>query len=158
MALTNKERALAGVGISVAAGCKPCTETVVEQARKAGATVVEIKQSMMDGINVNRSGTDNIEAFAMRLIGEDWGGSDLAYQPGAFERMRMIVCLGASYVVNDVSNLQAHLREAELANLSSEEVVSVLELADIVRGKAASQVEALAGIEKESIPCPQPSV
>jgi AhpD family alkylhydroperoxidase len=49
-----KEKELAAVGISIAAGCKPCTDFHVKKAREVGASEAEIKQSMSDAVSVRR--------------------------------------------------------------------------------------------------------
>ena len=52
MAITVKEKELAAVGISVASGCKPCTNYHVKAVREAGASDEEIKQAVADALSV----------------------------------------------------------------------------------------------------------
>ena len=44
MAITPKEKELAAVGMSIATGCKPCTDFHVKAARKSGASDAEISK------------------------------------------------------------------------------------------------------------------
>ena len=63
MVLRLKEKELAAVGISVVAGCKPCTDHDVPAARKAGASDDEIKQAIAEALAVRRSATEIMEGY-----------------------------------------------------------------------------------------------
>ena len=58
MAITPKEKELAAVGISVATGCKPCTDHHMKAVRKAGASEKEIKQAVADALEVRKDATE----------------------------------------------------------------------------------------------------
>jgi AhpD family alkylhydroperoxidase len=45
MPITKKEKELAAVGISIAAGCKPCTDYHMKAVREAGASDDEIRRA-----------------------------------------------------------------------------------------------------------------
>jgi AhpD family alkylhydroperoxidase len=70
MALTPKERELAAVGISVAAGCKPCTDHHVEVARKARASDQEIKEAVVVALAVRKSTAEMMAGYALTRLGE----------------------------------------------------------------------------------------
>ncbi len=55
MVIRLKERELAAVGISVAAGCKPCTDHHVKQAREAGTTTPTNPRPTLSQANANRN-------------------------------------------------------------------------------------------------------
>ena len=57
MSLTSIERELAAVGISVASGCKLCTNYHVKAVREAGASEEEIKQAISDALSVRVTAT-----------------------------------------------------------------------------------------------------
>ena len=56
MAITDAERELTAVGISVAAGCKPCTSYHVKAARKAQVSDDAIHQAVMQGLYIRQAG------------------------------------------------------------------------------------------------------
>ncbi|MHC4141844.1 MAG: carboxymuconolactone decarboxylase family protein [Planctomycetota bacterium] len=67
--MTAREREIAAVEISVAAGCKPCTDHHVGAAAKAGATDDKISQAVADALNVRRKAADIMEAHALARLG-----------------------------------------------------------------------------------------
>ena len=72
MTITPMEKELAAVGISVATGCRPCTDFHVKAARKLGASDAEIKQAMSDAFAVRRGATGDhwSKAYGLAHLGE----------------------------------------------------------------------------------------
>ena len=52
MAITAKEKELVAVGISVATGCKPCTDYHFKAVRKVRASDEEIRHAVADALSV----------------------------------------------------------------------------------------------------------
>ncbi len=71
MTITVKEKELAAVGISVASGCKPCTNYHVKAVREAGASDEEIKQAVADALSVRKSATDFMKVHALARLGQE---------------------------------------------------------------------------------------
>ena len=143
MAMTPKEKELAAVGMSVATGCKPCTDFHVKAARKSGASDAEIKQAMSDAVAVRRGATELMEAYGLAHLGEGHPGAD-PDRIGTTTRVKELVCIGAAFGVNCVSTLKAHLEAAESVGISHDEITTVVKLSAFIKGKAASHVEHLA--------------
>ncbi len=143
MAITPKEKELAAVGMSVATGCKPCTDFHVKAARKSGASDAEIKQAMSDAVAVRRGATELMEAYGLAHLGEGHPGAD-PDRIGTTTRVKELVCIGAAFGVNCVSTLKAHLEAAESVGISHDEITTVVKLSAFIKGKAASHVEHLA--------------
>lgn len=143
MAITQKEKELAAVGMSVATGCKPCTDFHVKAARKSGASDAEIKQAMSDAVAVRRGATEVMEAYGLAHLGEGHPGAD-PDRIGTTTRVKELVCIGAAFGVNCVSTLKAHLEAAESVGISHDEITTVVKLSAFIKGKAASHVEHLA--------------
>ena len=61
MPFNQKKKELTAVGISVAAGCRPCTDYHLGKVAEAGATPDEIRQALADALCVKRNATDLIE-------------------------------------------------------------------------------------------------
>jgi len=143
MTITLKEKELTAVGISIAAGCKPCTHYHVRKAREADASTVEIKQAIADALLLRRAAADIMETHGLAELGEQQPAAE-AVQLDTADRVRELVCIGAAYGVNCVSSLQVHLDAAERVGISRDDVDTVVKLSAFIKGKAASHVERLA--------------
>ena len=148
MAMTPKEKELVAIGISVAAGCKPCTDHHVAVARKARATDAEIRQATDDAFIVRRHATDIMEAYALAYLGEDRDVGGFGF-PGEPSRITALVCIGAAFAVNCVASLEHHLAAAGKAGVSEDDIGQVVALAAFIKQRAASHVERLAGMGEE---------
>ena len=87
MAITVKETELAAVGISVATGCKPCTNYHVKAVREAGASDEEIKQAVADALSIRKSASDFMKAHALARLGQE-GSHCHADGPDPLNRVR----------------------------------------------------------------------
>jgi AhpD family alkylhydroperoxidase len=150
MAITPKEKELAAVGISVAAGCKPCTDHHVTVARKARATDLEIKAAVAVALAVRRRAAEIMEAHASAQLAEAPAEAQAAPSlAGASDRLTALVSVGAAFAVNCVSSLERNLAAAEAAGLAPDEIMQVVKLAAFIKRRAASHVERLAGMAKD---------
>lgn len=148
MTITTKEKELTAVGISVATGCKPCTDYHVNAVRKAGAADHEIEQAVADAVAVRRAATTIMSHHARAHLGEAW--PETASKPTApTSRIRVLVSIGAAFGVNCVSSLKEHLAEAEAVGISEDEVARIVKLAMYIRKRAVSHVERLVGMAEE---------
>ncbi|MBR0716945.1 carboxymuconolactone decarboxylase family protein [Bradyrhizobium liaoningense] len=143
MTITTKEKELAAVGISVAAGCKPCTDFHLRKGRETGASDAEIKQAIIDALSARRSAADIMETYGLAHLEGREPESDLEHT-GTTDRVRELVSIGAAFGVNCVSSLKVHLDAAERAGISHEEIAMIVKLSAFIKGKAASHVEHLA--------------
>ena len=149
MAITPKEKELVAIGISVAAGCKPCTDHHVAVARKARASDEEIRQAADDGVVVRRHAAHIMEAYALAHLGEEREVAGFGFD-GKSNRLTALVCLGAAFAVNCVASLQHHLAAAEASGVSEDEIKQIMTLAAFIKLKAASHVERLVGMSEEA--------
>jgi AhpD family alkylhydroperoxidase len=67
--LSAKEQALVGVALSVASGCKPCTERYVRAAEEAGACKRGIRLAIESALVAREQATTEIAAWAESLQG-----------------------------------------------------------------------------------------
>lgn len=145
MTITPKEKELAAIGISVATGCKPCTDHHVGVARKARASDQEIKASVLAALALRKSATDVMAGYALAKLGgpEHRGDGDAGAET---DRQRELVAIGAAFAVNCVSSLEAHLAAAEAVGITQEEITQIVKLAAFIKERAASHVERLVGL------------
>jgi AhpD family alkylhydroperoxidase len=148
MSITPKEKELVAIGISVAAGCKPCTDHHVNVARKARATDEAIRQAMDDALSVRRTAADIMKAHALAHLGEDLEVIGFGI-PGGPSRIKALVAVGAAFAVNCVSSVEHHLAAADVSGVSQDDIVEIVKLAVFIKKMAASHVERLVGMSEE---------
>lgn len=68
MPLSVKERELVAVGVSLAAGCKTCTNFHFKKVRGASASDEEIEQAMTDAITVRDKAKRIMEWHGLRTL------------------------------------------------------------------------------------------
>ncbi len=148
MSITPKEKELVAIGISVAAGCKPCTDHHVNVARKARATDEEIRRAVADALGVRRKASDFMEAHALAHLREKpkLGGVGLVAE---LSRIKALVAVGAAFAVNCVSSVEHHLAAADVSGVSQDDIVEIVKLAVFIKKMAASHVERLVGMSEE---------
>ncbi len=148
MAVNPKEKELTAVGISVAAGCKPCTNYHVKEARQAGASDEEMKRAAAAALDVREGATEIMRFHVLARLGE---GGDRGGAGGASEtdRVKVLVSVGAAFAVNCTSSLKEHLATAESLGISSDEIAEIVKLAAFIKGMAVHHAERAAGIAPE---------
>ena len=145
MALTAIERELAAVGISVASGCKPCTNYHVKAVREAGASEEEIKQAISDALSVRVTATGVMRSHALVRLGQADQGH-ISTNPPDTNRVKELVSMGAAFGANCASSLKEHLAAAESVDISPTEIDELMKLAVFIKDRAASHVERLVGM------------
>lgn len=100
MSITKKEKELAAVGISIAAGCKPCTDYHMKAVREAGASDDEIRRAIDDAVAVRNAATSIMEHYGRSHLG-DARHEEAAAIPR--DRVAELVGIGAAFAVNCVS-------------------------------------------------------
>jgi AhpD family alkylhydroperoxidase len=147
--ITVKEKELSAVGISVAAGCKPCTNYHVKAARKADATDEEIAQSVDVAVSVRAIATDIMRNHALSRL----EGTESIVKPdfseGERSRVRELVSVGAAFGVSCVSSFENHVAAAATIGISQEEIAEIVRLAMMIKERAASHVARLCPLEEE---------
>ncbi len=149
MAISLKEKELTAVGISVAAGCKPCTDYHVKAVRKAGAVDDEIGQAVADAFAVRWAATAVMERHALAQL-RKVAPHTVSKPTEQTNRIRVLVSIGAAFGVNCVSSLEQHLAEAEAVGISQDEIETIVKLAAFIKRRAASHVERLVNMAAEA--------
>lgn len=136
------------MGISVAAGCKPCTDYHLKAARKARALDSEIEHAVAYAVTVRERATQAMQVYALSQL-DDPGHRDEPMSAKASNRIRTLVSIGAAFGVNCVSSLEGQLAMAESSGISPEDIEKVVKLAALIKRKAASHVEHVVGLTEE---------
>ncbi|NOX32693.1 MAG: hypothetical protein GXP56_02995 [Deltaproteobacteria bacterium] len=142
MVLTIKEKELVYIGVSVAAGCKPCTNYHISKAEEAGASDKEIKQAISDAMCVCNSAKEIMEAHGLKQLGitKNIGGCGCEETT----RIKELVSIGAGFAVNCTYNLEKHISAALTIDITEDEIKSILNTASLIKRKAASHADKIA--------------
>lgn len=149
MVAHGKEKEIAAVGISVATGCKPCTDFHVKAAREAGASSEEIENAIRIAVKVRERATEIMAEHAFRQLGESGIINNEVVDIRNGNRLDELVTIGAAFGVNCVSTLDEHLKSASEAGISAEEVSVIARLAVYIKKRASSHVERLCAVTEE---------
>ena len=148
--LTQKEKELIAVGVSIAAGCQPCTAHHFKAVRAAGATEEEIRQAVDDALCVRNNATKIMTALAE----EHLGNKPVVEEPcgcGAKSLIGELVSIGAALAVNCKTNLETHLKAARAVGASERQIQTTLGLARSIRKVAGQKAEAVVDISDAKV-------
>jgi len=146
MTITAKEKELAAVGISVAAGCRPCLDHHLTAVRKAGASDDEIRSAMLDGAVVRTAAGQIMVDFALAHLGLEESEPEHPMVEG--HPLKVMTAVGAAFAVNCVVSLEKYLAAAEQAGVAKEDIEAVLKLSQMIKGRAAHHVERLGDVTR----------
>jgi AhpD family alkylhydroperoxidase len=139
--LTRKEKGLISVGASVAAGCQPCTAFHIRAALEAGASEVEIRQSVEVALRVREDAVAIMAGVAAKHLGaaqpED---NQLAYSKSTIDEL---VALSAAFAINCTTSLTYHINAAQLTEATEQQIQIALGISRSIKKTAARQVEAM---------------
>jgi AhpD family alkylhydroperoxidase len=141
MSLTPKEKELAAVGASLAAGCKSCADFHFQQVKQAGASDEEIEQAISDAIAVRDSAGGIMERYGLKLLGLTPKGvadDDGADSTEGTTRVRELVRIAAAAALSCTSSLEKHMALARCLDVTDVEIRSVVASARFIKGKADS--------------------
>lgn len=148
MTLTYKEKELANVGASVATGCKPCTDYHFNKVREAGAADEEIKQAISDAMAVRDSAKVIMESHGLKHLGIAKGG-DVRQHNEQTTRIKELVSVASAFAVNCTTSVKKHIAAARAIGISEEDIQSVLDAAQFIKGEAAHYVGQIVKLKEE---------
>jgi AhpD family alkylhydroperoxidase len=149
MSLSFKEKELVNVGASVAAGCKPCTSYHFKKVRAAGATDCEIQQAISDAVNVRNSALEIMANHGLGLVAKSTKSSEVD-STVAPTRIKALVSIAAAFAVNCTTNLEKHIALARNVGITDAEVMSVLDAASFIKGRAASYAQRIVKLKERN--------
>ncbi|UCH72835.1 MAG: carboxymuconolactone decarboxylase family protein [Rhodospirillales bacterium] len=148
MPITNLEKELAAVGISIAAGCKPCTDFHIKAVREAGAEAPAVRDAVDQAAAVRAAANGIMYSYGLAHLGNEVSALPARVDP---KRQAVLTGLGAAFAVNCTSTLDQHIAAAGEAGVSTGEIVEIASLARFIKGKGASHVDKrIEALEKES--------
>ena len=141
---TTREKEIVTVGISVAAGCRPCTTYHLKAAREAGASSSDIETAVKLSRNVRDWAAASMERHGLAERGPSEPPTAL---PPESSRTDLLVALGAAFVVHGTVQLGAYFERVKAADLEEELLEELIALAAFIEGKARTHAERKLGLE-----------
>ena len=139
-----KEKEIVALGVSVAAGCRPCTSYHLSAARKAGATDTETADAVKLARRVRDRAAEIMEGYGLAREDVHQAASVL---PRNASRTEVLVALGAAFVVHCTVQLGAYFERVKAADLDEELLQELIALAAFIEGKARTHAERKLGLE-----------
>jgi AhpD family alkylhydroperoxidase len=140
MTWTTREKELVAVGISVAAGCRPCTDYHLKAVRKTDASEGEVRDAIESAASIRRNAADAMERYALRTSAD---ASREGARGGGFDRVTALLAVGAAYAVSCTETLEEHLGAAREGGIGEDELREVLEMAAFIKDKGDHHVRKL---------------
>lgn len=140
MPMSNLEKELVALAISVAAGCRPCVTHHLVEARKAGADDTAIEAAVAGAVCVRKAATEGMRRHALGLDPVEEGCGCAAAEP-----LAEMISLGAALAVNCTAAIGKHLAAARSLGLDQEHLDAIFSLAGMIRGRAVAHAEARFG-------------
>lgn len=138
--LSDKEKALVGVALSIASGCRPCTERFVRAAEEAGACKRGIRLAVESALVAREQATMEMAAWAESLQG---GKPEL---DGSFVVPRAlwqaIYAVGAAFAQRDTTAIENNVKRAIELGASKSQLVAVLAQAQAILDTAGTHANA----------------
>ncbi len=140
--LTKKENELIAIGVSIAAGCQPCTAHHFKAVRAAGATEDEIRQALDDALCARNSAIIIMTSLAEKHM----SNMPVTEEPCGCDTKPLIgelISIGTALAVNCTTNLETHLKAARAVGASERQIQTTLGLARSIRKIAGQKAEAV---------------
>ncbi len=137
------EKALVGLGAATAAGCRPCTRTLIRAARAEGACERSIRLAIETG---RYAGTCATRAMAEWAEHEQGSSAELdADFRSNKEKLTALLLAGATLATNSTELFKRYVVEAEAVDCGKGEIETALAAAHAVARTAANKIESAAG-------------
>lgn len=137
--LSTKDQVLVGIGAAVAAGCRPCTRTLIRAARAAGACERAIRLAIETGQYAGTCATRDMASWAEREQGAA-PALDATFRAEQ-EKLTALVLAGAALAASSTELLGRYVAEAEAVDWSKDAIEAALAVSHTVARTAATKVE-----------------
>ncbi len=138
MPLTEEEKELVAISISIAAGCRPCTDYHIDKCRQIGTAETAIEKAIALAISQREEAAALMRQYALSKIGSD---ASLPAPQVPSNRMTALIAIGAVHGVNCTASLETNLTSSKHTGVTNDDLAEVQKLAHFIKTKAASHVE-----------------
>ena len=137
--LSRQEKETIAIGASVAAGCQPCTQHHVGEARAASVSEHDMRQAVDDALCVRRNASAVIARHAGMLLGESPAPDPACC--GEKTLLRELTSVAAAFAVNCTVNIESHAAAARRSGATERQIQTAIGLARTIKRVAASHAE-----------------
>jgi AhpD family alkylhydroperoxidase len=138
--LSPKEEALVGVALSVANGCKPCTQRYVKAATEAGACKRGIQLAIESALMARKQATEDMAQWAQSLQGDKPVLDEAFVAPKAL--WQAIYAAGSAYGQHDATGFETKASAALALGATRHQLTAVLAQSRAIAATAGKHVEA----------------
>ncbi len=136
MILEIKELELAAVGISIAAGCVPCTKYHISEAKRSGAGNPDILEALRMGVMVANTALSDLQLqFDPQAV-----SSCKAETVAGLNRTAILAGIGSSVARISVKHLEIMIDRAREIGIQDNEIMEIVGLARRIKEKATSHL------------------
>jgi hypothetical protein len=141
--LSAMEKILVGLGAAIAAGCRPCTRTLIRAARAEGACERSIRLAIETGRYAGTCATRDMADWAEREQGAS-PELDAEFRANR-EKLTALLLAGATLAANSTELFKRYIGEAEAVDCGKGQIEAALAAAHAVARTAAKKIESAAG-------------
>ncbi len=142
--LNEIDQELIAVGASLASGCLPCLTFHFRAARAAGASADDIRQAVLDALEVRQEASTVMARKAWKLLGDLTEGNLPATDGLDKPLLRELVCVSAAYALNCTTSLAVHFAAARRQGADDGQLFTAIKIACAVKSMAGRKAEAAA--------------
>ena len=139
--LSEKEKALVGIGSSVAAGCQPCTRFHIKAARAAGACERGVRLAIETGLAARETALEAMALWA-RAEQEEAPVLDPAFRQEK-EKLAALISFGATIASSSTVNIASQLSAVHTRGWDDGPIAEAVTLARGIRAMAAKRLDAV---------------
>lgn len=146
------ERELINLGISIAAGCQPCTRYHIRKCREAKISDTLICNVIKRTEQICKNAFEIITANALATINEIHNTNQVL-QNDEVDKIDILIGLAVSYTLNSTALYAVFLDRASVLEIGRKEISGIIEISNFIYDKAKAHVEILCdeyGIENKS--------
>ena len=139
--LDAREEQLIFVGASIASGCEPCTSHHIKKAKESGLSHQEIREAILNAIDMRKSASKIMKAHAFEQLGEPDEGKPKETCCNGSAKIKELVAIAVAYAVNSSTNFSKHTEAGKQLKISDEEIFKTVQMTTAVKKIAESFVD-----------------
>ena len=146
--LTEQEREIINLGISITAGCQPCTKYHVKKCRETDISEIEIQTIADQVMQLSTAASQIMKSRTLHILNIT-NNKTTEYNSGYESKRDVLVGLAVSYTMNNTDLFDYYLTLAGNMGIGDREISFITETSRFIFYKAKAHVDLL--IENKGI-------
>jgi len=151
--LTEKETQIVNLGVSIAAGCQPCTKYHINKCKSKGMSDNDIHNAIKKIEKICNIALGAMISSALNRVNVSKDREiDLLVE--CDNRQDILIGLAVSYTINSTTLFEEYLNLANKLEISKKEISAIIDISKFIYDKAKAHVDILSeesGVEKQII-------